>query len=35
MAEGEGFAQGHLAQGPMNTTLGDSNQGLCGLQALS
>src|ERR1700674_3197797 len=35
VAEREGFAQSHLAQVPMNTTLGDNNRCLCGLQAHS
>src|SRR5207245_1640791 len=34
-AEREGFSQSRLAQVPLNTTLGDNNQYLCGLQALS
>ncbi len=35
LAERVGFAQSHLAQVPMNTTLADNSQCSCGLQALS
>jgi hypothetical protein len=35
LAERGGFAQGHLAQVLMNTTLSDNIQCLCGVQALS
>jgi hypothetical protein len=35
LTEREGFSRDHLAQTAVNTTLGDNNQCLCGLQAHS
>src|SRR5260370_39149406 len=35
LAERVGFSRDHLAQTAVNTTLGDNNQCLCGLQAHS